>query len=189
MMEFDSNGNYQAGIHKISLDDLNENLIANFNSSETRTRNFDGFMNYLDHHFFTDYKFMFTKLWIDGSFTTNKNNPNDIDVILFINPLLDYEKANFFMNIYYEYIKKSGIENKYFSDVYILLDVDSLPIPESVTAESLPLPEMTIEDYEKFYRNIDYQTKYWMGQFCFDRKRNPKGIFELSYVKGEFENE
>lgn len=173
-MQFDSNGNSTPGIHKIGYDILEEKFVADFSDSLTRKRNLDGLVSYLKSPFFYENKDIFTKIWIDGSFSTQKLNPNDIDGILFINPLVKgIEETVKIIESFYFNIKKQG--SLFFADLYLCVDMDELPEPTG----SDPY-------YNEYYGAMDYQFKYWMGQFCFDRKRQPKGILELDFEGGTF---
>ncbi|MGO3114788.1 DUF6932 family protein [Enterococcus pseudoavium] len=173
-MNFDSNGNSAPGIHRIEYDELRTEFVANFPQSSTRSRNLDGLLSYLKIPFFADNKECFTRLWIDGSFTTSKETPNDIDGIIFVNPnVLGVEKTEELIKLFFSRIKAQG--NIFYSDLYLVIDVDTLEKPDG-----------TNQYYLEYYQQMDYQFKYWMGQFCFDRNRNPKGIFELDYKGGNF---
>lgn len=175
-MQFDEFGNTSPGINKISIEDFEDHFVKGFQNSKTRHRNLEGLISYLSLPFFKTSSNMFTRIWLDGSFCTSKNDPNDIDGILFINPFISgssLQIANNFMNYFNNVVKNQG--NAFFSDLYVVIDIDELPKPDG-----------SDENYYAFYREMDYQFKYWMGQFCFDRSRNPKGIFELDYKGGEF---
>ena len=173
-MDFDSYGNSAPGIHRIEYSELETEFVANFPESLTRRRNLEGLLNYLKMPFFVNHKQAFTRLWIDGSFTTSKQNPNDIDGIIFINPNeLGLEETKVLIDQFYDTIKSHGSLFK--SDLYMAIDIDVLVPPDSGD-----------HFYQEYYQQIDFQFKYWMGQFCFDRNRKPKGVFELDYKREGF---
>ncbi|MHC5374530.1 DUF6932 family protein [Enterococcus sp. LJL120] len=173
-MDFDKNGNAEPGIHQVEYRELETEFITNFPRSETRKRNLDGLLSFLRIPFFVNHKNVFTKIWIDGSFTTSKIDPNDIDGIIFVDPNeLGIDKTTELINTFYRTIKNQG--QLFYSDLYLTIDIDVLPKPDN-----------TNRDYLEYYQQVDYQFKYWMGQFSFDRERKPKGLFELDYKGGDF---
>lgn len=177
-MVFNAYGNYQAGVHSSNIKEIKKLFVDNFCDSNSREKIYNGLLSFLNTDIFRNNQEMFTKMWIDGSFVTKKQNPNDIDIIMFINPLKNMAKANALMNDYHQNLKPQGIEKSYYSDIYIIVDIDSLPVPDGSNPH-----------YLQYYQESDMQMKYWLGQFTFDRNRNPKGIFELTYEEGEFKNE
>jgi hypothetical protein len=57
-------------------------FVADFPCSETRKTLFDNYLRYIDN-FSKEITPNFTQ-WIDGSFVSQKENPNDIDLVTFI---------------------------------------------------------------------------------------------------------
>lgn len=154
-MHFNSHGNLDGGIISVSsLSEIEEHLVQAFPDSRTRRRNFDAFCNFwnsLD-------KSTVTRIWLDGSFCTTKEDPNDIDCVIFIEPIKQNED-------YFETLQKQHNQLKQnHLDVYVAPD-----------KECIKIEPKTLEIYQKF----DYQEKYWLGQFGFDRNRNHKAIIEL----------
>jgi len=83
-LTFDSRGNLTPNSNiKCSLQLFHETFVQNI-SSTVREELFNNFQRYfqeltkvLESNFLT--------IWIDGSYTTKKTNPNDIDVVVFVN--------------------------------------------------------------------------------------------------------
>ena len=83
-MEFDSQGNlFPYKVIEIDLEEFEKLFITNFPNSESRNRLFQNYLAYIqkikneiDSTFYQ---------WIDGSFVTSKLNPNDIDLVTFLN--------------------------------------------------------------------------------------------------------
>ena len=83
-MEFDPQGNlFPHKVIEIDLEEFEKLFITNFPNSESRNRLFQNYLAYIqkikneiDSTFYQ---------WIDGSFVTSKLNPNDIDLVTFIN--------------------------------------------------------------------------------------------------------
>ena len=83
-MEFDPQGNlFPHKVIEIDLEEFEKLFITNFPNSESRNRLFQNYLSYIqkikDEIDSTFYQ------WIDGSFVTSKLNPNDIDLVTFIN--------------------------------------------------------------------------------------------------------
>ncbi|EAW1232671.1 hypothetical protein DUC38_22435 [Salmonella enterica subsp. enterica serovar Saintpaul] len=93
----------------------------------------------------------FSEVWIDGSFTTQKPEPDDVDILvvvdfLALNNLPDALKPTVSTLLNRDYVKLN-----YKIDVLLL-------------AENHP-------DFD-----YDERRSYWRGWFGFDRKENPKGL-------------
>lgn len=151
-MQFNIHGNLEGGIIEVrDLSEIEQFLVISFPNSKTRRRNFDSlckFLNNLD-------KSKVTRIWIDGSFCSNKIDPNDIDCIVFIEPLKN--NHNYFKNIIGNHHQ---LKNDYL-DVYPCWDKNYF------------------SPYTKDWTEFDHQESYWMGKFGFDRNRNNKGIVEI----------
>ena len=77
---FDENGNLPAGEYTISFDDLKQVFVDGFGTSYTRMRNWDGFNAFVK--VLIDAGLKDLTIWVDGSFISNKENPNDIDFVI-----------------------------------------------------------------------------------------------------------
>lgn len=174
-LEFNELGYYQAGIHKLTLDEFKNNFVNPFGESTSRKRIYENFLDFFFSEYITPFHSVISRVWIDGSFTTSKLNPNDIDWIIFLKFKNDEEfnLTNQFMKLYKKSLK--AFAYNYDCDLYIIYDKDEVSMPN-------------INDETKYFlQNIDLMFKYWMGQFTFDRKQNPKGIFELTFEGGAFQ--
>lgn len=177
MAKFDGHGNYEAGIHEVDFQWVKQNLVDQFPSSQTRSNNLTGFMNFLDYLDSSKIlpKKYVSSVWIDGSFVTNKLNPNDIDTIIFLDVnasnLEQFNKKigeySHILGLFYATMQQLGREN-FHSHVFLVID------PVTIIAKLKDFPEV-----QKLYGQFDYQKKYWMGQFTFDRDELPKGVFKI----------
>lgn len=85
-MKFNTYGNLDGGIVSVqSIKEIETFFVQAFPNSKTRQRNFDGFLNLLNEFKNNNMEQYISKYWIDGSFTTKKTDPNDIDLIIFLN--------------------------------------------------------------------------------------------------------
>ena len=69
----------------VDLDTFKANFVTAFPSSSTRKQLFNNYLRYL--YRFQDEVFPIFEQWINSSFVTQKENPEDIDLVTF----LDYE--------------------------------------------------------------------------------------------------
>lgn len=67
------------------MDTLEAYFVTAFPNSTTRKRLFENYLRYI--YRFQDEVFPIFEQWVNGSFVTQKENPNDIDLVTF----LDYE--------------------------------------------------------------------------------------------------
>ena len=69
--DFDENGNLPPGVYEVSLEDIG----IRFTWTDRRKKLFEGLKLAIDNLTKANVK----KVWIDGSFVTSKDDPNDID--------------------------------------------------------------------------------------------------------------
>ncbi len=164
-LEFNEIGNLKPYKYELTFNEAKTFFVDGFQESETRQRNWNGFCSFLDSLInlgLTD-----AEVWVDGSFVTNKLNPNDIDCVIYVKPIV---------------INSISIENKkklsakfseggnllahfaFFTDPYILLDVSDNP------------------DFPN-YLNLCKRKEYWENWWGHDRNNNPKGYIVLT-IKG-----
>ena len=83
-MEFDPQGNlFPHKVLEIDIENFEEIFITNFENSESRKRLFQNYLSYVEK-LKNEINNTFYQ-WIDGSFVTSKLNPNDIDLVTFLN--------------------------------------------------------------------------------------------------------
>ena len=152
-ISFDSHGNPAPySFVNLSVEECETLFVHNFPTSKTRVPNWSGYIEFTTQlkkialHPLTQ--------WIDGSFTTNKLNPGDIDLVSIINPI-DFHPniKEFDMNRSDGYPKKA-----YNIDGYIIID-----LPAS----------------HQYYDRIKAQKEYWAEFLSSDREGNKKAIVEV----------
>lgn len=133
----------EPGLHDFGLDEIGNHFLEDFVNSTTRAPLISNLEAYA--RFFSELGAS-VELWIDGSFTTKKVDPNDIDLVVFsseteLNALPDKEQEAF-----KALLDKPTVKQKFGLDVYFCV------------AEN------------------EQMRSYWRGWFGFDRYEQPKGI-------------
>ncbi|MCG6553565.1 MAG: hypothetical protein L7F77_14675 [Candidatus Magnetominusculus sp. LBB02] len=155
-IEFDELGNpspYQ--LIDMAIEDFHMRFVKGFKDSSTRRDVYKGYLSYVSD-FYNEIVNQWVQ-WIDGSFITNKSNPNDIDLVGFVDggALSDrYSEIN-------KFLTEHGSNDRY--------KVDGYYVP--VYAETDERHKIVTHKY------MEYWAK-WFGQ---DMETNPKGIVELNY--------
>ena len=159
---FDENGNLPSGIINTNLQDFEDYFVINFKESSTRPEILKGYLRYCDKLLPLH---VATKQWINGSFTTNKVNPNDIDFVTHIDALKVDENSEI-QNKILEICDSKETKKEFLCDVYFIL-----LYPQEI-------PEL--------YQHTVDRINYWRKWFGHDRKKNPKGIIEFNFINGSF---
>lgn len=133
----------EPGLHDFELAEIGNHFLKDFAGSTTRAPLITNLKAYVEH--FSDLGAS-VELWIDGSFTTKKVNPNDIDLVIFsseaeVNSLPPEKKK-----VFGALLDKPTVKKRFGLDVYFC----------------------TVEDQPT--------RSYWRGWFGFDRNERPKGI-------------
>lgn len=132
-----------AGIHDFNRSDLEKTFLQAFPSSNTRRSLIHGLNSYIEQLSKFNIEI---EMWLDGSFTTNKLNPNDIDLVMFaaesdVNRLPPFEQQKLAA-----LLDNRSVRTKFGCDVYFSPKENS------------------------------NMRSYWRGWFGFDRDENAKGI-------------
>lgn len=135
------------GLHDFSENEIENQFLSDFGSSTTRQPLINGLKNFFEVLKNCGIRF---EVWLDGSFTTTKENPGDIDLVVFAEPddmnrLPDMHKG-ILQAIFGD---RAGTKSRFGCDVLFAPADD-------VTARS-----------------------YWRGWYGFDRDENPKGIAKI----------
>ena len=136
----------EPGIHEFELNDIKNHFLRNFPESKTRELLIDGLYAFTSSLLSVGVPI---ELWIDGSFTTQKLNPNDIDLVIFapakdLNKLPE-EKKQLFRAV----VDRGGIRHNFGCDVLFC-----------------PAENQNMRSY-------------WRGWYGFDRNEQPKGIARI----------
>ncbi|MFS0662394.1 hypothetical protein AB1L07_26520 [Niallia alba] len=161
MQGFTDNGNLFPGIHEYTIEKFENQFVTGFPSSQNRLPIYQNFCIWISK--LVNIKSP-SQLWLDGSYLTQKENPNDIDLVVFYYPeditKDTAPKIKELINV---------ISRSYNCDAYLCYDFSKLS-----DAERQAVPS-----------KIAILETYWMGQFGFDRKRVPKGMVQLNQLEIE----
>ena len=163
-MNFEANGMLSAGFHDCTVQEFIATFVDDFTTSQRRKDIANGLFDFSKEVFDIGIPCEF---WVDGSFVTTKINPNDADLVLFL------QAPN--MNVL-------GPQLAYFRKKYkSTLD---MYFAYATSTENLQL--VGPANYQKIVNDRNY----WRGQFGFDRADSPKGIVRIDcnsiaeYLKG-----
>jgi hypothetical protein len=159
VQEFMEDGNLFPGIHQYSFSNFKEQFVYGFATSTTRSDIYDKFCEWL--------KMLVdilppTYIWLDGSYLTSKCDPNDIDLVVFYRPDEIVSIGQTETEKLAKVIRQ--LAPNYSCDAYFCYTLEHLTEQEKAQ----------LNGQERIMQT------YWMGQFCFDRGRKPKGIIELN---------
>ncbi len=159
-MEFDDYGNlFPYKLIETDIETFERNFVLNFKNSDTRNKLFQSYLTYIDN-FKNQISENFYQ-WIDGSFVTSKLNPNDIDIVTFLDA-----------NIYQEKLAK-------------LADFQGIKLKTEQKLDCYFVKEYPIE--HKNYEIIThYDSVEWFHLFSKSRvqrngKRYSKGIVQINF--------
>lgn len=159
IMDLNDNGYLAPGIHKYKLSDFYFQFVASFPTSQTREIIGEGLRSCLEE---LCTKIPLDEIWLDGSFVSNKVNPNDVDLVAYLSKKEWTPENQQWLRAFMDKAKRN-----FHCDVYFSVSID---------------------DYAN--QNDVNQRNYWRGQFGFDREDIPKGMVKLdseeilNWIKG-----
>lgn len=149
---FNANGYLDPGFHLWNIKTVHRHFVELVPQSSTRTDIFSGFKELRSCFSLLNLN---VEHWIDGSFTSTKENPSDIDVANFFDPNeVDAIPAEM-ESVFNAYVSGKATRSICHCDSYFALKVpDDHPLRDH---------------FEKAYN-------YWLDHFGSDRSDVPKGI-------------
>jgi hypothetical protein len=144
-------GLFPAGFRDVSLEELEDLFVAPFESPQRRKHLVERLRAFLDlvSQFGLNWE-----IWLNGSFSTEKTEPNDVDVALFFEPdqvnALDSRRQAVLARLA---SNRTEVKLRYSCDAYFLNAAD-----------------------------VELRS-YWRGWFGFSREEIPKGIPRLRLSK------
>jgi hypothetical protein len=163
ILDFNEYGLINPGIHEMDMDDFHISFVKQFTTSQRRQLIFDSLLRFVAKMF---KDFNIYEIWIDGSYVTEKINPNDVDIVIFFS-VEDFIRVSKIWDV----IRKDAVN----IDPYCAV---------AVTEENKQ--KLSSADIN----TIINKRNYWKGQFGFDREDRPKGIINIKadniveYIKG-----
>ena len=98
------------------------------------------------------------QIWIDGSFTTEKLNPRDVDILVCVKSV-DLARATEEQKRTLTWVSETNLVPSHRCDTYVLFEYPSGHYLE---------------------REGEWNKAYWLRQFGFSRQNEPKGLAVLS---------
>lgn len=151
---FDDQGNLPSGIIQSTLEEFEIRFVRDVTGSQTREDIFLGYKEYCKDILSLN---VATKQWINGSYTTSKKDPRDIDLVthldaIKVNDKTIYERLTQLIN------NKLYVINKYKCHVF---GIAVYP-----------------PDHKLYNETLKWKA-YWMECFGQDRQKRSKGIIEF----------
>ncbi|HMG72367.1 MAG TPA: hypothetical protein VK582_02615 [Pyrinomonadaceae bacterium] len=137
----------EPGLHDVDLDTLERLFVEPFDDATRRRELLDGLRAMLS---VIRRMGLRVEVWIDGSFTTQKPNPVDIDVVIYYDPIAVQALKASDQNVLSEIADTNLSKLRYKCDPYL------------------------VPNDEEQWRS------YWRGWFGFSRDEEPKGIARIS---------
>ncbi|MDQ0091683.1 hypothetical protein J2T12_005123 [Paenibacillus anaericanus] len=150
-------GNLFPGIHEYNWQEFEKQFVLDFVESTKRSLIFENFKTWIG--LLIDI-LPPRYIWLDGSYLTQKTDPNDMDIVAFYYPE-DIENEEVYSNLNYIIHE---VSRKHNCDAYFSLSFD----------------KFSQEEKAKLPNNYAIMQTYWMGQFGYDRSRNAKGMAVFS---------
>lgn len=152
---FNSQGNIPEGIHPTTLAEFKDRFVLSFSESTTREPLFSGYLTFCNT--ICAYE-AFGVQWGGGSYTTEKNDPHDIDLVLHF----DAVEMN-----------KDGKAAQFRREVGGMRDIYS-----NYGCHVFIVPEYPPDD-PRYQSGLD-KSNHWKKFFSKDRNDNPRGLVELN---------
>ena len=175
-----------AGCHDCSIIEIKEKFVRDFPDSNSRNSRFSGFVEY-SKYICNNVKCTRRQL-INGSFTTGKADPYDIDFLLVINNNLTLEEFHF--------LEEEIIEERRRKREYQLMKIDVKnglkDINELYCCDAYFMIKREPHEGE-LYKDYLKEKAYWLNIFGHTRedmvtgKKTPKGIINLELNNTTFE--
>jgi len=138
------------GLHVFSLEDLRRFCVDLFPHSKTRHNIMSGLESVCVR---VNSAGIQADIWVNGSFLTKKENPNDSDIVVKIDATIA-DNGTVIQKEILEWIK-SDLKQEFLCDSYLM-------------------PIFPVDDPNHVLN--DYHIAYWLKQFGFSRGNNYKGI-------------
>ena len=164
--DFDENGNLPPiGLIKPTIQEFEERFVAGARIGDVRREIFDGYKKYCDNVRSLD---VVSIQWINGSYTTKKLDPKDIDLVTHFDGMKLHQDKDL---------------QKHFEK---LIDKEEMKLlykchPQFVLVYPRDKPDL--------YSYYIQRYQYWLKWFSRDRDGNTKGLIEFDLQRDDFKSD
>lgn len=137
----------EPGFHDLGVDGIRRCCVERFPQSITRSRIMENLVDLIE---LIQKERMRGQLWIDGSFLTEKLNPDDVDMVLVVLGS-DFDKMDHDQKKFLNWFNNTPLYQRYRCDNYLFVRQENLATGE-------------------------YLYAYWLKQFGFSRGGEMKGL-------------
>lgn len=174
-MEFNEFGNIKnAGIITITIDEFQDFFVNKLDNKEKRDQIFNAFTELCNTNLIKSVSKNITRVWIDGSFCTNKELPGDIDFVFLFGADEENYMSSYGILIELERMGFRKIAKSYYCDAFCILDYDTIGNADKYDPRFIEVMDVVKKNYE-----------YWSTFFLSDRDDRPKPVFEIKLEGGE----
>lgn len=144
------------GFHELDDESLKLLCVDAFPNSDRRGMLYCNYIQFMGDIRSINKQFKcFVEIWVDGSFTTEKPEPDDVDMLL----VIDHKLLNLVPVMFQQHVEKL-LDRSFIKHNY---NIDLLLLYKNCKGS-----------------NYDNDRMYWRGVFCHDREDTPKGIVRMS---------
>lgn len=159
-LKFDKNGNlFPYEIIETNLASFQKVFVEAFPDSLTRKKLFENYLRFT--YRFQDEIFPFFEQWINGSFVTKKENPNDIDIVTFLDYSVYEKRGDHIIDKFWTF----SLENE---------GIDSYIVKEYP------------QEHEKYVDFIELK-KLWINTYSKTNPKKENKILSKGFLKINFE--
>lgn len=135
------------GIHLMTIDELKKTCVDNFPNSKRRP---DIYLNFINFLRFVSCINIIDEIWVDGSFLTEKEEPDDIDAVAFA----------------------------YHADT-VNITAAQKSVMDQVFSNPVITKIRFMTDIRFCIKENDNMRSFWRGWYCFSRDEVPKGAVAI----------
>jgi len=183
--EFDKRGNIPSGCHVCRINEFKERFVDLFPNSISRVSRFEGYVKY--SKFFCENVEGNNRNILNGSFTSNKLNPNDVDFLIVFNlSRRNVEEHKFIEGEF----KKQYLANQDRQEMLKRVKNGLEDVNNLHCCDWYPLYQRDPDD--ELYDDYLDDKEYWLNCWGYTRKdknekRHPKGLINVELNSKDLE--
>jgi hypothetical protein len=164
--DFDENGNLPpVGLIRPTIQEFEERFVKEADDRKIRQELFNGYNEYCNNLISLNVS---SVQWVNGSFTTKKLNPNDIDVVIHFDGMKIRQNKTL-----HNHIEK-------------LIDKNEMKLRYKCHPQFVLVYPKTLPDFYSYYIQ---RYEYWLKWFSRDRSGNNKGLIEFNIQNTNFKSD